>query len=195
MRPKNVSPDGREQIPSAPHSPLLTFTIAMFVCLIFLLVIVAADQITKWLAVILLEGEAPYYVIDGVLRFTYVENRGAAFGMLDDHRWVFLILSSVTIVGLCVYLAIRPPKSRWVRASLTLIIGGGIGNMIDRVLLGHVVDFIDFCAFPEYWMWVFNVADSCICVGVGMLTLYLILDLIRDIKSEKAAKKAAGEKK
>ena len=169
----------------------------MFVWFLLLLLIVFCDQISKWLAVILLEGEAPFYVIPDVLRFTYVENRGAAFGMLDDKRWVFLILSSAAILGICVYVCVRPPRSGWVRASLLLIVGGGIGNMIDRVALGYVVDFIDFCAFPDFWMWVFNIADSCICVGVGMMMLYLILDMIRDVrkeKAEKAAKTADGKK-
>lgn len=167
----------------------------MFIWFLLLLLIVFCDQITKWLAVIFLEGEASVYVIPDVLRFTYVENRGAAFGMLDDKRWIFLILSSVTIVGLCIYLAVRPPKSRWVRTALLFVIGGGIGNMIDRVALGYVVDFIDFCAFPSFWMWVFNVADSFICVGVGMLMLYLIIDMIREIKAERAEKTQAGGRK
>ena len=164
----------------------------MFFYFLLLIFIVFADQITKWLAVILLEGKGPFYLIPDVLRFSYVENRGAAFGMLDNHRWVFLVLSTVTILGLLIYFAVRPPKSRWVRWSLVLIIGGGIGNMIDRVLLGYVVDFIDFCAFPSLWMWVFNVADSCVCVGVGIMIVWLICDLIRDARREKK-EKAAGK--
>ena len=73
-------------------------------------------------------------------------------------------------------------------ASLTLIVSGGIGNMIDRIALGYVIDFIDFCAFPTVWMWVFNVADSFVCIGAGMMMLWLILDTVREYKKEKAAK-------
>lgn len=160
----------------------------MLIWLILLIVIVFCDQLTKWLAIILLQGNPPYYVIDGVLRFSYVENRGAAFGMLDEHRWVFLVLSTVAIIGICFYIWRYTPKSRLVMSALILIVGGGIGNMIDRTFLGYVVDFIDFCAFPDLWMWVFNVADSCVCVGVGLLLLYLIMDTVNEVKREKAKK-------
>jgi lipoprotein signal peptidase len=60
--------------------------------------------------------------------------------------------------------------------------------MIDRVFLGYVVDFFDFCAFPKLWKWVFNVADVFVCVGAGLLALWLILDIIKDYKAEKAKK-------
>jgi signal peptidase II len=125
-----------------------------------------------------------------VLRFTYLENRGAAFGMLDDQRWVFLVVSTLMIVGLLAYIIKAKPKSRFVMTSLTLIISGGIGNMIDRVMLGYVIDFIDFCAFPNLWKWVFNVADSAVCVGTAMLLLYLVLDTVKAVKAERAAKMA-----
>ena len=64
--------------------------------------------------------------------------------------------------------------------------------MIDRIWLGYVVDFIDFCAFPKLWMWTFNVADSCVTVGAGVLALWMILDLIKEFKLEKANKLAAA---
>lgn len=73
--------------------------------------------------------------------------------------------------------------------SLTLIVAGGIGNMIDRVRLGYVIDFLDFCAFPKLWKWIFNVADSCVVIGSGLLFLYLILDLI---KANRESKNSSG---
>ena len=162
--------------------------------IILLILIIFADQLSKWLVVALLQGKPSYYLIDGVLRFTYVENDGAAFGMLDDHRWVFLVLSTVMIIALIYYICKYKPESKWVMTSLILIVGGGIGNMIDRVLLGYVIDFIDFCAFPKIWMWVFNVADSFVCVGAGLLALWMILDTVKEYKAEKAKKAAvAGE--
>ena len=157
----------------------------MLIWLICVAVLVFLDQLSKWLAVILLEGQPSFYLIPGVLRFTYVENRGAAFGMLADNRWVFLVLSTLTIVCLLGFMIYSKPQSRLERAGLALVLAGGIGNMIDRVLLGYVIDFIDFCAFPKLWNWVFNVADSCICIGVGLLLIYIIKLSVSEYKAEK----------
>ena len=157
----------------------------MLIWLICVAVLVFLDQLSKWLAVILLEGQPSFYLIPGVLRFTYVENRGAAFGMLADNRWVFLVLSTLTIVCLLGFMIYSKPQSRLELAGLALVLAGGIGNMIDRVLLGYVIDFIDFCAFPKLWNWVFNVADSCICIGVGLLIIYIIKLSVSEYKAEK----------
>ena len=159
--------------------------------IILLVLIIFADQLSKWLVVALLQGKESVYVIPGVLRFTYVENDGAAFGMLDDHRWVFLVLSTVMIIALIFYIVKYKPSSKWVMTSLILIVGGGIGNMIDRLLLGYVIDFIDFCAFPQLWRWVFNIADSAVCVGTFMLSVWLIIDTVKEYKREKAEKEQA----
>ncbi|MBQ1194946.1 MAG: signal peptidase II [Clostridia bacterium] len=159
--------------------------------IILLVLIIFADQLSKWLVVALLQGKESVYVIPGVLRFTYVENDGAAFGMLDDHRWVFLVLSTVMIIALIFYIVKYKPSSKWVMTSLILIVGGGIGNMIDRILLGYVIDFIDFCAFPQLWRWVFNIADSAVCVGTFMLSVWLIIDTVKEYKREKAEKEKA----
>ena len=157
----------------------------MLIWLICVAVLVFLDQLSKWLAVILLEGQPSFYLIPGVLRFTYVENRGAAFGMLADNRWVFLVLSTLSIVCLLGFMIYSKTQSRLERAGLALVLAGGIGNMIDRVLLGYVIDFIDFCAFPKLWNWVFNVADSCICIGVGLLIIYIIKLSVSEYKAEK----------
>ena len=151
---------------------------------------VALDQLTKWLAVEFLQGQPSFPIWQDVLHFTFAKNEGAAFGMLSDHRWVFMVASSVAIVGLLVYLFRFPPKSRYVQITLAMMVGGGIGNMIDRVLLGYVIDFIDFCAFPNLWKWVFNIADSCVCVGTFMLSLWLVIDTVKAYKKEKAEKEA-----
>lgn len=143
------------------------------------------DQLTKWLAVVYLQGEPSFPLWRDVLHFTFVKNEGAAFGMLADHRWVFMIVSTIAIVGLTVYLFRFRPKSRYVQITLAMIIGGGIGNMIDRFALGYVIDFIDFTLIDFA---VFNVADSFVTVGAFMLMGYLILDLIREMKASKAEK-------
>lgn len=144
--------------------------------------IVGVDQLTKWLAVIYLQGEPSFPLWKDVLHFTYVENPGMAFGMMQNNRWVFMVFSTVAIVGLAVYLFRFRPESRWMQVSLALIIGGGIGNMIDRVVLGYVIDFIDFTLIDFA---VFNVADSFVCVGAGMMIVYLIADIVKDYKKAK----------
>lgn len=183
----------------------------IIISVVAMLVIVVIDQVSKYLIVshfdmieqiyaqnleigamdIILAKLPPLKVIPGVLNFRLVLNDGAALGMLDNARWVFLVLSTVAIIAILVYLFWKKPQNKLMLVALTLITGGGIGNMIDRVWLGYVVDFIDFCAFPKLWMWVFNVADAGVTVGAGMLALWMIIDLIKDVKAEKAAKLAA----
>ena len=134
---------------------------------------VALDQLTKWLAVVFLQPEGAagsFHLWENVLHLTYVKNEGAAFGMLADHRWVFMVFSTVAIIGLSVYLFGFSKDNKWVKISLAMIIGGGIGNMIDRTLLGYVVDFVDFRLINFA---VFNVADIFVCVGCGMMFLWL----------------------
>ena len=159
----------------------------MLICIIIIALSIALDQISKQLVVHFLDRGNPLEIIPGVFRFSYVENRGAAFGMLDDQRWVFMIVSTVAIAGLIVYLFKFAPKNMLLRVGLSLVIGGGIGNMIDRIAYGYVVDFLDFCAFPSIWKWVFNIADACVCVGAGIVMLYFIIDIVKDAKKQKAA--------
>ena len=160
----------------------------MFFFLVLIASIVFLDQISKFLVIIYLKNVGSVSVIPGVLRFTYVENDGAAFGMLDDHRWVFMVLSTVAIVGLLIYLWKKPPESMLCKISLAFLVGGGIGNMIDRCLYGYVVDFIDFCAFPKIWYFVFNIADSFVCIGAAILMAYLVIETVRETKAEKNEK-------
>ena len=94
---------------------------------------VGLDQLTKLLAVQYLKPIGSYPLWQNVLHLTYVENRGAAFGMLSNQRWVFMIFSTVAIIGLVVYLFRFCKEGKWVKVALAMIIGGGIGNMIDRL--------------------------------------------------------------
>ena len=147
--------------------------------------VIGLDQLTKWLTVVNLEEYESFPVWQDVFHFTYVKNTGMAFGMLKDHRWVFMVFSTIAIVALIVYLFRFRPESRWMQVSMAMIIGGGIGNMIDRVFLGYVVDFIDVTLINFA---VFNIADSFVCIGAGIMILCLVLDLIKEIKLEKAKK-------
>jgi signal peptidase II len=151
--------------------------------------VILADQVSKALLApylpTLANGTLP--LIPDVLHFTYVENRGAAFGMLADHRWVFMALSVVGLAAIVLIILLEKPKSAWVRAAAGLVLGGGIGNMIDRFRLGYVVDFID-CRFIDFY--VFNIADSCVCVGCAIC---FVAVLVSEIRAEKAKKAAAAE--
>ena len=105
----------------------------MFVVWILMIIgVVALDQLSKILVVEFLDRDNPFVIIEGVFRLKYSENRGAAFGSFEESRWVFMIASVVGIIALSVYLFKFKPKSKLACASLSMIIGGGIGNMIDR---------------------------------------------------------------
>ena len=123
-------------------------------------------------------------VSPGVLNITYIQNKGAAFGMLQNHRWVFMVVSTVAIIALGVYLFRFCKERMMMKVGIAVIIGGGIGNMIDRVAYGFVVDMIDFCPF-DFWIWIFNVADACVCVGAGVVILSIVLDIVKEVKARK----------
>ena len=118
------------------------------------------------------------------MHLTYVENKGAAFGMLADQRWVFMVVSSVAIVALTGYLLWKKPTDKWECLAITFIVGGGVGNMIDRVSLGYVIDMIDFRLIDFA---VFNVADSFVCVGAGLWVLTMVVSMVKEIRAEKQA--------
>lgn len=156
---------------------------------------VIADQVTKYLVVNNIEldvGTVP--VIDGILEFIYVQNTGAAFGSMQNSsgRIIFMTLSTVAIVGILIFMFWKKPSSKLFCASLALIAGGGIGNMIDRIFLKYVVDFINFIAFPKIWHFPFNIADSCVVVGSFLLILWLIIDTVREFRREKQKKLEAA---
>lgn len=150
---------------------------------------IGLDQLSKFLVVKLLAPVESVPLWEGVLHLTYVENRGAAFGMLADHRWVFMSISSVAIIAIALYLYSGRNTSKLYTAALMMIVSGGIGNMIDRIALGYVIDFIDFALIDFA---VFNIADSIVCIGAGLLILSLVLDIIKEAKAEK--EKKASEK-
>lgn len=143
---------------------------------------IVIDQITKLLATKLLEPIDTVPIIKDALHLTYVMNKGAAFGMLSEHRWVFMTISTVAIIGLLAYLYMGKAQNKLYEISIAMIISGGIGNMFDRIGLGYVVDFIDFRLINFA---VFNGADSFVCVGAGLLVLALVLDVINESKAKK----------
>lgn len=143
--------------------------------------VIIIDQVTKWLCVAFLKEAESVPLIRGFLHLTYVENRGAAFGSFSEHRWVFMVFSTIAIVGVTVYLLKFCENDRLLRCSLALIIGGGIGNMIDRIASGYVVDFIDFTLINFA---VFNIADCFVTVGAVLLAISLLLPLFKKKETE-----------
>lgn len=131
-------------------------------------VIVVLDAWTKHIALQTLDLHQPVAVIDGLLNWTLVYNPGAAFSFLSDasgwQRWFFSLLALVISAILMVWLH-RTPRGDWRQAlPYALVIGGAFGNLIDRVIHGHVVDFIDFFVGNHHWP-AFNIADSAVVVG------------------------------
>ncbi len=141
----------------------------IYVILSVLLVI--ADQIIKFLTVKYLAPSGNVVFIKNILSFTYVENRGAAFGILQDGRWFFIIVTVIALSGLTYYIRKHTDKGKLFNLSVSLIYAGAIGNFIDRLFKGYVVDMIHatFIDFP-----VFNFADCLIVVGVILLYVYIL---------------------
>ena len=154
------------------------------VWILIILGVVALDQVSKILVVEFLDRDTPFVILEGIFRFKYSENRGAAFGSFENARWVFMIASVVGIVALSIYLFKFRPDSKLACTALSMIIGGGIGNMIDRVLVGYVVDFFDFTLIDFA---VFNVADSFVCIGAGLFVLWFIIDSVKEYRQKKNA--------
>ena len=150
------------------------------------------DQLTKLIVVnnMALHEHIPVIRIgDTVIASLYhTRNDGAAFGMLDGAPWIFNTVSTVAIVVMLAYLFLGHAESRLSGIALAMLVSGGIGNMIDRISLKYVVDFIylDIINFA-----VFNGADSFVCVGAGLLVLALLLEMKEEVKKEKALKEAS----
>ncbi len=142
------------------------------------------DQLSKILVVknlAYIEENEPITLIKRILNLTYTENDGAAFGMLDDHRWIFMTVSIIAIVGIGVYLFVFCKEGWLFQIGLALIVSGGIGNMIDRIAYGYVVDMLEF-DFMEFA--IFNVADSFVCIGAGLVMLMLIIELVKESRAK-----------
>ena len=164
--------------------------------LIWLLVIagvIILDQVSKIVMMNIIPVDEPIVVIDGFFRLSQVKNTGAAFGMLggENQRWIFIVASVIGIGALLFYLWKYRPKSKWACVALSMIIGGGIGNMIDRCFrvgdVGgeqrhYVFDFIDFYGI---WPYVFNVADSFVCIGAGILMVWCICSFVKELWKDK----------
>jgi signal peptidase II len=142
------------------------------------LVIVLLDQASKWAIRRALSIHDSITVVPGFLDFTHVRNSGAAFGFLNavDFPFKTIVIAIVAVsalVGVAVYAKGLAPQQLLARWGLALIVGGAIGNLVDRLTVGSVVDFVDVY-WRQYHFWAFNVADSAISVGVAVMILDMI---------------------
>ena len=151
-----------------------------FIALIIGVVIALLDQIIKYFVSVYLQPVGTVNVIDGLFKLTYVENRGVAFGMFTDMRWIFVALTTVMLALIIFYMFKKRPNGKFFYFSSALIIGGGIGNLIDRIFYGYVIDYLSLSFFSP----VCNFADYCITAGTVMLVIYLLFfaDRSQDIK-------------
>lgn len=142
--------------------------------------ILAADQATKYWATASLKPRGWIEVVPGFFRFSYATNRGVAFSLFADSqmnvRWIFGAISTLAAVFVITYL-LRAEAAQWLlSASLSLLAAGIVGNLIDRLRLGEVIDFLDFHLGEKYYWPTFNVADAAICVGAVLLALDMLND-------------------
>lgn len=141
---------------------------------LFLIIsIVGIDQYTKKLVVLFIDESQQINVIDNFLRFINVKNNGAGFSILQNQREILIIFPIIIIIVCLYFLYKNKDKSKLLICSFIFIIGGAIGNLIDRISNGFVIDFIDF-NFGTYHYPSFNIADSFITVGAILLMIYLL---------------------
>ena len=145
--------------------------------------LISADQLIKWWARTFLAPAEPIWLIEGIFQLTYVENRGAAWGLFQGQRWPLLIVTGIVLILLLCYLVVGKATHPMELTALTLLFSGGVGNLIDRLFLGFVTDYFYYAPinFP-----VFNLADVCVVVGTGLLCLYWVIQAVRQ-QREKAA--------
>ena len=153
-----------------PRTRASTFPLRGLMFLGLAVLVVVLDQITKRAAEDRLRGQRSVSVLDDILRLTYVENRGAAFGLLQDQTTFFVFVGILVIGVIAASYRYLPRSGFRLHLALGLQLGGAIGNLIDRIRQGYVVDFVDF-GYRSNWWPVFNVADSAIVVGVALLVL------------------------
>lgn len=145
--------------------------------------LISADQLIKWWARTFLAAGSPIWLVDGVFQLTYVENRGAAWGLFQGQRWPLLIVTGIVLILMLCYLVVGKATHPMELTALTLLLSGGAGNLIDRLFLGFVTDYFYYAPidFP-----VFNLADVCVVVGTGLLCLYWVMLTVKQ-QREKAA--------
>lgn len=151
------------------------------VSLAVIVLLTVVDQLTKYAAVMTVKVNGPKEFLFGLFQFRYVENTGAAFSSFSDNTVLLTAATVVILAGCLILLLSRKIKSKFMNVCLLLVIAGGIGNAIDRIVNGFVVDFIEplFIDFA-----VFNFADCCITVGAILMIAYQIYEIVQEQKKK-----------
>ena len=159
---------------------------AVFISLLSIAALTAADQIIKYFILLYLKPVGSVGAINGFLEWNYVENTGAAFGSFSGNTALLSVITAVIIIAGIAAIILKKINNKFLLVTATVIIAGGLGNLIDRIFRGYVVDFIKvlFIDFP-----VFNFADILVTCGSFMLIIYLIIDIYNDSR-----KKQKGDK-
>ncbi len=138
---------------------------------ILMVLLVAVDQWSKYWAETTLSQIGSIPVWDGVFHLTYAQNTGAAFSLLEGQRWFFIVMT-VVLVGVMIFLLARGAlKNNWGKLAVFFVLAGAIGNFIDRVRFGYVIDMFEF-RFVNFA--IFNVADVCLVTGTCMMIIYIL---------------------
>ena len=156
------------------------------------LLVLAIDYLTKWIVRENLDPRAPVEIIRGFLRFSYWENSGVAFGLFDSvtSDWKPYILAAMAIIAVAIiflYSVHVPADRKLLHIALAIMSGGILGNFLDRIIRGYVVDFIDFHIFNIFAWPTFNAADSAITIGIALLLIDTVKDPDREEEVEQAA--------
>lgn len=157
------------------------FLIALF--------IFGVDQASKWWVVQHMKLYQSNSVIGDFFSITSHRNRGAAFGILQNQQWLFIVVTILVLMGIIFYLMKMKKESRLTKWGLTLVLGGAVGNLVDRIRTGEVVDFFHL-QFGSYQFPIFNVADTAICVGVG---IFMLATFVNPPKKEKQLDTSLGD--
>lgn len=147
----------------------MTARFGRILCFSTALVFYASDRFSKLLAMKLLHVGESVRVLPGIFHITLVLNTGAAFGLLKERAALFIVISAAAATYIIIYAWRHKGMIPLQAAALGLILGGALGNLVDRMSFGYVIDIFDFRVWP-----VFNIADSCISVGVALLAAQLI---------------------
>ncbi len=155
---------------------------AVIVSLVSIALLTGVDQLIKYFVELNLKPVSQVSFIDGFIRWDYVQNTGAAFGSFSNSTTLLSIVTGIVILAGIIAIIIKKIKNKFLLTSTVMIISGGIGNFLDRIFRGYVVDYIctEFIDFP-----VFNFADMLVCCGCGLLIGYLIFDMYKDYKLKK----------
>lgn len=145
------------------------------ILLIIISIVVFIDQISKFLAIKYLKGKDSIKIIKDFLKLDYVENYGAAFGILQNQKFLFISITLIVIVAISYFIYKNYHfMNNTVKIALALLLGGAIGNLLDRIRLGYVVDFISVRLGKGYNFPVFNMADTFIVISTGIIVLLIL---------------------